>query len=101
MKKLLAILLVLVLSLSLGSALAGEKVSVIATMNPHAEILELVKDDLAALGYDLELTVVTDYVVENPATSAGEVDANFFQHIPYLAGYNAEVSEAEKLIPVI
>ena len=101
MKKILALVLALALSLSLTSAFAAETISVIATENPHAEVLELVKEDLAALGYDLEITVVSDYVVENPATSAGDVMANFFQHLPYLAGYNAEVSEAEQLVPVI
>ena len=101
MKKILALVLALALTLSLSSSLAAEKISVIATENPHAEVLELVKDDLAALGYDLEVTVATDYVIENPATSAGDVMANFFQHIPYLAGYNAEVSEAEQLVAVI
>ncbi|MBQ4639207.1 MAG: metal ABC transporter substrate-binding protein [Clostridia bacterium] len=82
----------------------GEKknvISMIATKNPHAEVLELVKDDLAALGYDLQLTVVTDYVVENPATAAGDVMGNYFQHIPYLAQYNASVSEKEQLVAVI
>ena len=101
MKKILALVLALVLSLSLTSAFAAEKITVIATENPHAEVMELVKDDLAALGYELELTVVSDYVVENPATSAGDVMANFFQHVPYLAGYNAEVSEEEQLVAVI
>ena len=89
------------LSLSCVSALAAEKVSIIATPSPHAEILELIKDDMLALGYELDITVVTDYVVENPATSAGDVMANFFQHVPYLAGYNAEVSDNEKLVGVI
>ncbi|MBQ7867734.1 MAG: methionine ABC transporter substrate-binding protein [Clostridia bacterium] len=101
MKKILALVLALALALSLTSAFAAEKISVIATENPHAEVLELVADDLAALGYELELTVVSDYVVENPATSAGDVMANFFQHIPYLAGYNAEVSEKDQLQAVI
>ena len=101
MKKLFAAILSLVLVLSLSTAFAGEKLSVIATENPHAEILELVKDDLSALGYDLDLTIATDYVIENPATAAGDVMANFFQHLPYLAQYNGSVSEAEQLVPVI
>ena len=101
MKKLLALVLALSLSLTLTSAFAGEKLSIIATENPHAQILELVKDDLAALGYDLDLTVVTDYVVENPATSDGSVQANFFQHIPYLNSYNDTVDDANKLVGVV
>lgn len=102
MKKTLALLLVLLLTLSVACACAEtEKVAVIATTNPHAEILELIKDDMAALGYELDITVVTDYVVENPATASGEMDANFFQHVPYLAQYNASVSEAEQLQAVI
>ena len=101
MKKILALVLALTLTLSCTAAFAAEKISVIATENPHAEVMELIRDDLAALGYELELTVVSDYVVENPATSAGDVMANFFQHVPYLAGYNASVSEAEQLQAVI
>ena len=101
MKKIVALILALALSLSLTSAFAAEKLTVIATENPHAEIMQLVKDDLAALGYELELTIVTDYVVENPATASGDVMANFFQHIPYLTQYNDSVSEAEKLVPVV
>ena len=97
MKKLFAAILSLVLVLSLSTAFAGEKLSVIATENPHAEILELVKDDLAALGYDLDLTIATDYVIENPATAAGDVMANFFQHLPYLAQYNGSVSEDDQI----
>ena len=82
MKKLLALVLALSLSLTLTSAFAGEKLSIIATENPHAQILELVKDDLAALGYDLDLTVVTDYVVENPATSDGSVQVTSSSTFP-------------------
>lgn len=100
MKKLVALFLSLALALSLTSAFA-ESLSIIATENPHAEVLELIKDDLAELGYELEITVASDYVVENPATAAGDVQANFFQHLPYLAGYNASVSEDEQLVPVI
>ena len=101
MKKLLTLLLVLSLTLSFATAFAGEKVTIIATPSPHGEILDLIADDMKALGYDLEITIVTDYVVENPATSAGDVMANFFQHIPYLEGYNAEAGENEKLTGII
>ena len=101
MKKTLALVLALVLSLSVVSAFAAETISIMATYNPHAEVLELVKDAYDAKGYNLDIIPVSDYVVENPATSAGDIQANFFQHLPYLAGYNASVTEAEQLVPVI
>ena len=101
MKKLIALVLSVVLALGCTAALAENTLSVIATPSPHAEILELSREDLLALGYDLDLQIVTDYVVENPATASGDVDTNFFQHIPYLAGYNASVSESEQLVGVI
>lgn len=101
MKKIVALVLALALSLSLTSAFALEPLSIIATENPHAEVLRLVEEDLKELGYELQLTVVSDYVVENPATAAGDVMANFFQHIPYLASYNADASEADQLVAVI
>ncbi|MBQ9944807.1 MAG: methionine ABC transporter substrate-binding protein [Clostridia bacterium] len=80
---------------------AKNVITLIATKNPHAEVLELVKDDMAAKGYDLQITVVTDYVVENPATSEGDVMGNYFQHIPYLAQYNDSVADDMKLVSVI
>ncbi|MGE5380998.1 MAG: MetQ/NlpA family ABC transporter substrate-binding protein, partial [Methylocystaceae bacterium] len=53
-----------------------------------AEILEVVKPLLAKEGIDLEIKVFTDYVQLNPALADGQIDANFFQHIPYLDDYN-------------
>jgi D-methionine transport system substrate-binding protein len=64
-----------------------------ATANPHAILLNLVKPDLAAQGIDLRVIEFADYVVPNTALIAGELDANFFQHIPYLES-NAEWSAA-------
>ena len=101
MKKLVALCLVLVLSLSLVCASAAEKLTIIATPSPHGELLDLISDDMAKLGYDLEITIVTDYVVENPATSAGDVMVNYFQHIPYLDSYNETVGENDRLVGVI
>ncbi|MDR3343083.1 MAG: MetQ/NlpA family ABC transporter substrate-binding protein [Treponema sp.] len=60
-----------------------------ATPVPHAELLNLVKADLAAAGIELKVVEFTDYVAPNTALIAGDLDANFFQHIPYL-GSNAE-----------
>lgn len=67
---------------------ASTKLVVGATAKPHAEILEVVKPILAKEGIDLEVKVFTDYVQLNPALKDGQIDANFFQHIPYLDDYN-------------
>ena len=99
MKKLFCTLLVLALALT-GSAMA-ETLSVIATPSPHAEIIRLIEEDLAAAGYELELIEVTDYVTENPAVAGGDVMINFFQHVPYLESYNASVDAEEQLAGVI
>ena len=56
----------------------------------HSEILEAVKDDLAAQGYDLQVTVFEDYVQPNEVVESGDFDANYFQHIPYLNSFNEE-----------
>jgi len=67
---------------------ATTKIVVGATAKPHAEILEVVKPLLAKENVDLEIKVFTDYVQLNPALKDGQIDANFFQHIPYLEDYN-------------
>lgn len=117
MKKLLALTLALVLCLGLaacgggtstdtdtnadtssdadtnGDATAnGETITLTvgATPNPHAEILAQVKDDLAAEGIDLVVKEYSDYVVPNTAVEEGDLDANYFQHTPYLDDFNAE-----------
>jgi D-methionine transport system substrate-binding protein len=59
-----------------------------ATPVPHVEILEAVKPLLKAKGYDLEIVEFTDYVTPNIAVDEGELDANFFQHLPYLEEFN-------------
>lgn len=61
-----------------------------ASPAPHAEILNLIKDDLAAAGWTLEVKEFSDYIQPNVAVSEGELDANYFQHISYLTDYNAE-----------
>ena len=60
-----------------------------ASSTPHAEILEQVKDTLAAEGWDLQIVVYDDYVLPNEALANGDLDANYFQHTPYLNSYNA------------
>ena len=61
-----------------------------ATPVPHAEILKAAKPLLAARGFKLEIIEFTDYIQPNAALSAGDLDANFFQHQPYLDDYNAK-----------
>lgn len=59
-----------------------------ASITPHSEILAVVKEDLAAQGYDLQVIEFTDYVQPNLALEGGELDANYFQHQPYLDDFN-------------
>ena len=73
------------------AALNGQTVSVAATPSPHAEILsDVVVDILAAKGITLKVLEFTDYVQPNNVVDSGEVDANYFQHLPYLEDFNAE-----------
>lgn len=94
MKKILSLALILVLTLGVLCACGGEKaenvIRVGASSTPHAVILEFVKDDLAKAGYTLEIVVYDDYVLPNKGVSDGELDANYFQHTPYLNSYNAD-----------
>ncbi len=61
-----------------------------ASQTPHAEILNEIKGDLAAYGYTLEVKVFDDYILPNTALDEGSLDANYFQHTPYLNTFNAE-----------
>ncbi|WP_346354818.1 MetQ/NlpA family ABC transporter substrate-binding protein [Azotosporobacter soli] len=61
-----------------------------ATAVPHAEILAAIKPDLAKEGIDLQIVEMTDYVRPNLAVADKELDANFFQHIPYLEKFSSE-----------
>ena len=97
MKKILAIALVALLTIVSVFAQAtsetqssSTKIVVGATPEPHAALLSLVVDDLAAQGITLEVKEFTDYVTPNDAVEYGEIDANYFQHIPYLESFNTE-----------
>ena len=70
--------------------LAGTTIKVAASPVPHAEILGVAKDILAEQGITLEIIEYTDYVQPNLVTESGEVDANYFQHTPYLDSFNEE-----------
>lgn len=66
-----------------------ETIIVGASATPHAEILEQVKAALAEQGYDLQIKIFDDYILPNKALYDGELDANYFQHYPYLESFNA------------
>ncbi|MDR2941814.1 MAG: MetQ/NlpA family ABC transporter substrate-binding protein [Treponema sp.] len=92
MKKIFSLMIAGVLVLTLNHNVeakgnnekAGSVLTVGATPVPHAELLNLIKDDLSAQGITLKVVEFTDYVQPNSALIAGDLDANFFQHIPYL-----------------
>lgn len=72
------------------TALAGTTISVAASPTPHAEILQIAKDLLAKRNITLNIIEFTDYVQPNNVVESGEVDANYFQHLPYLEDFNAQ-----------
>ena len=102
MKKFLALALAAVLTVGVAACSSGEtttettetketvKIKVGATPAPHAEILEAVKDTLLEEGVELEIVEFNDYVIPNTSTESGELDANYFQHQPYLTDFNAQ-----------
>ena len=101
MKKLFSLILVLAFALSLSAVAETKTIVIGATPSPHAEVLELIADDMAALGYPIEIKVFNDYNLPCPAVASGELDANYFAHIPFIDGYNSSVSEDEQVVPVI
>ena len=95
MKKAIAIALVVLAAFAVFAGGTAEvkqsnKITVGATPEPHAEMLNLIKEDLAAQGITLVVQEFTDYVTPNEAVESGEIDANFFQHIPYLDAQNKD-----------
>lgn len=84
MKKMLGLLASLV-----AFGVQAQTLEVAATPVPHAEILEFVKPQLAKAGIELKVRVFTDYVQPNVQVAEGNLDANFFQHQPYLDDFNA------------
>ena len=94
MKKTIAIILTLVLALSLAACGGGnadsKTITVAASPTPHAEILKVAAEVLAKEGWTLEIKEYTDYVQPNNVVEDGEIDANYFQHVPYLDTFNAD-----------
>lgn len=101
-KKLISVLLIAILALTVvgcsqeskeDSTNTGEEAEVIkigATPEPHGKIVELIKDDLEKEGIQVEIVEFTDYVTPNQALADGDLDANFFQHEPYLNDFIKE-----------
>ena len=76
-----------------ASAAGGEEsktITVAASPTPHSEILEAAKPLLAEKGYELDIKVFEDYVQPNEVVNSGEIDCNYFQHVPYLESFNEE-----------
>lgn len=97
MKKFTSIALAILLALSLfafascGGAKTDDNTIVVgASSTPHAEILEQVKATLAEQGYTLDIRVFDDYILPNTSLDEGDLDANYFQHKPYLDSFNAQ-----------
>ncbi len=74
------------------TASSGElqKIVVGASPAPHAEILKAANDVLKEKGYELEIKEYVDYIQPNLALESGDLDANYFQHLPYLESFNKE-----------
>ena len=72
------------------AALAGTTISVAASPAPHAQILAVAKEILAEKNITLDIQEYQDYVVPNTVVEDGTVDANYFQHVPYLDDFNAQ-----------
>ena len=79
-------------------ALKGQKITVAASPTPHAEILKVAQEILAAKDVELEIVEFTDYVQPNLVVDNGEIEAKYFEHLPYLEDFNAE--NGTKLVSV-
>lgn len=91
MKKSLLVLSALIFLVTGCSKKHNAKVITVgATPEPHAAMLNLIVEDMAAMGYKLKVQEFTDYVTPNEAVESGEIDANFFQHVPYMDSFNQE-----------
>ncbi len=71
-------------------ALSGSTISVAASPTPHAEILAVAKELLADKNIKLDIKEFTDYIQPNNVVDSGEVDANYFQHLPYLEDFDKQ-----------
>ena len=101
MKKIFGLLLVAVTILLTACNKSDlETIKVVATAKPHEEILIAALPLLKEKGYTLDITVISDYSLGNPAVSSNSALVNYFQHIPYLDQYNEKAAEDKKLVNV-
>lgn len=80
-------IIILICTLNL-SAVFGQSITIGVTPNPFGSLLELMKDDFKAKGYELKIVEFTDYILPNRALDEKELDANLYQHKPFLEEYN-------------
>lgn len=103
MKKFIKLSVLLIALLLTVTACTTEKkdtvIKVGASITPHAEILEVIRPLVEAKGFTLEIVEFTDYVLPNTNLNEGELDANYFQHVPYLTDFNAE--NGTKIVSVL
>lgn len=86
-------------TLALSSHAADVVLKVAASAVPHAEILNFVKPQLKAQGVDLQVREFSDYIQPNAAVEDKQLDANFFQHQPYLDSYNKDRKSSIVAVP--
>lgn len=90
MKKILILLSVILILTGCSTANDSKTIVVGASITPHAQILGVIADLVEEEGYTLEIKEFQDYVLPNNSLEAGDLDANFFQHLPYLESFNEE-----------
>ena len=88
MKKIIISLIALLILTSCSTSSNDQTIKIGASVTPHAEILEFAKDLVAEKGYTLEIVTFNDYVQPNVSLEDGSLDANYFQHLPYLEEFN-------------
>ena len=96
MKKIITLLTVLCIIFSFvgctkkSDDTAAKTIKIACSPTPHAEILEQAKEALAKKGWTLEIVTFNGYVQPIEVVESGEIDANYFAHVPYLDNYNKE-----------
>lgn len=94
MKRIISLALVVIMALlclaSCGNKEDDKTITVGASPTPHAEILRIITEEMAAKGYTLKIQEFSDYVLPNEAVEDGDLDANYFQHTPYMEDFNAK-----------